>query len=105
LLRSDTVDLSPINTKKAFIVAAIDKEIRLSFTKRIRETLPKEYHKLIAEGKFKDTPDFKYNLDCENVSLDFGLFAHSSQLHRSLPKAVKYLTLFASELQRLIFNL
>ena len=50
-----------LNTKKAFIIGVLDKEIRLSFTKRIRETLPKEYHMLIAEGKEKDVPDFKYN--------------------------------------------
>jgi hypothetical protein len=60
LTRLEDVDLSPVNPKKAFIVAAIDKEIRLSFAKRIRETLPEPYHKLIPEGKFKDTPDFKY---------------------------------------------
>ena len=31
-----------------------------------RETLPPEYHKLIAEGKYKDTPDFKYSSDCKS---------------------------------------
>lgn len=54
---------SPLTPKTAFIIAAIDKEIRLSFAKRIRETLPKEYHHLITEGKFKDSPDYKYNND------------------------------------------
>lgn len=57
------VDLSNIHPKKAFILAALDKEIRLSFAKRIREGLPPEYHSLISEGKEKDTPDFKYNSD------------------------------------------
>jgi nuclear cap-binding protein subunit 1 len=58
---TEDVDSSAVSMKKAFIVAAIDKEIRLSFTKRIRETLPKEYHKLIPTGKEKDVPDFKFN--------------------------------------------
>jgi len=51
---------SALHPKKAFIIGAIDKEIRLSFAKRIRETLPKSYHGLIPEEKEKDTPDFKY---------------------------------------------
>jgi nuclear cap-binding protein subunit 1 len=51
---------SGLHPKKAFIIGAIDKEIRLSFAKRIRETLPKSYHSLIPEEKEKDTPDFKY---------------------------------------------
>jgi hypothetical protein len=59
--RTDDVNGTSLNTKMAFITGVIDKEIRLSFTKRIRETLPKEYHTLIPEGKEKDVPDFKYN--------------------------------------------
>lgn len=51
---------SDLHPKKAFVVGAIDKEIRLSFAKRIRETLPRSYHGLIPEEKEKDTPDFKY---------------------------------------------
>jgi nuclear cap-binding protein subunit 1 len=57
---TEYVESSPVTPKHAFILAAIDKEIRLSFTKRIRDTLPPEYHKLIAEGKLKETPDFKF---------------------------------------------
>ena len=49
-----------MHPKKAFIIGALDKEIRLSFAKRIRATLPEKYHPLIPEGKDKDTPDFKY---------------------------------------------
>lgn len=52
------MDLHP---KKAFIMSILDKEIRLSFAKRIRETVPHQYHFLITEGKFKDVPDYKYN--------------------------------------------
>jgi nuclear cap-binding protein subunit 1 len=38
----------------------LDKEIRLSFAKRIRETLPGPFHPLIPASKEKDMPDFKY---------------------------------------------
>jgi nuclear cap-binding protein subunit 1 len=61
----DRVDIHP---KKAFIMSILDKEIRLSFAKRIRETVPEQYHKLITEGKFKDVPDYKYNSDRECLS-------------------------------------
>lgn len=44
----------------AFILGALDKEIRLSFAQRIKGTLPEPYIPLITEGKEKDTPDFKY---------------------------------------------
>lgn len=40
---------------------ALDKEIRLSFSKRIKGTLPEPYQALISEAKEKDVPDFKYN--------------------------------------------
>jgi nuclear cap-binding protein subunit 1 len=68
---TEDVDNSIVDPRKAFIVGVIDKEIRLSFAKRIRETLPKDYHKLILEGKFKDTPDFKYNSErkCNSTPL------------------------------------
>ncbi|KAE9970027.1 hypothetical protein BLS_005109 [Venturia inaequalis] len=59
----EDVKKSELTPKKAFIIAALDKEIRLSFAKRIRETLPQEYHHIITEGKFKDVPDYKYNSD------------------------------------------
>lgn len=41
----------------------MDKEIRLSFSKRIKGTLPEPYQALISEEKEKDSPDFKYNDD------------------------------------------
>jgi nuclear cap-binding protein subunit 1 len=59
----DDISRPDIDPRKAFIVGALDKEIRLSFAKRIRETLPKEYHALIPAGKEKDIPDFKYTSD------------------------------------------
>ena len=54
------LDASNLNPQKAFIIAAIDKETRLSFARRIRDTLPQVYHSLITEGKEKDVPDFKF---------------------------------------------
>ncbi|THV63621.1 hypothetical protein D6D28_10522 [Aureobasidium pullulans] len=56
----DDLERSDLEPRKAFIVGSLDKEIRLSFAKRIRETLPEAYAPLISEGKMKDTPDFKY---------------------------------------------
>ncbi|KAF1985986.1 cap binding protein [Aulographum hederae CBS 113979] len=56
----DSIDLDP---KKSFIIGALDKEIRLSFAKRIRDTLPEPYHILIPIEKEKDTPEFKYESD------------------------------------------
>ncbi|KAM3418039.1 hypothetical protein BST61_g6248 [Cercospora zeina] len=54
------VELPDLEPKKAFINGVLDKEIRLSFAKRIRATLPEPYHKLIPASKEKDIPDFKF---------------------------------------------
>ena len=45
------------------MVAALEKEIRLSFAARIRGTLPEDIQPLISEAKEQDTPAFKYNVD------------------------------------------
>lgn len=63
MLRVDDVQLPFVHPKKAFIVGALEKEIRLSFAARIRGTLPEPYQPLISEAKEKDTPDFKYDSD------------------------------------------
>lgn len=55
------MELPNVHPKKAFIIDALDKEIRLSFSKRIKNTLPEPYQALISEEKEKDSPDFKYN--------------------------------------------
>ncbi|EKG09876.1 MIF4G-like type 3 [Macrophomina phaseolina MS6] len=60
---SEEVHFQSIHPRKAFIHGALDKEVRLSFAKRIRETLPPEWPNLISEAKEKDTPDFKYESD------------------------------------------
>ena len=59
----DDVAISSVHPKKAFIIGALEKEIRLSFAQRIRGTLPEPYQPLISEAKEKDIPDFKYDSD------------------------------------------
>jgi nuclear cap-binding protein subunit 1 len=76
---TEDVAKSELSPKKAFIIGALDKEIRLSFAQRIRGTLPPEYHDLISESKEKDIPDFKYEVNpgmlylTSSVSLMTGL--------------------------------
>ncbi|KAI9826821.1 MAG: hypothetical protein M1832_005759 [Thelocarpon impressellum] len=57
----EDVELPAVHPKKAFMVGALEKEIRLSFAQRIRGTLPEPYQPLISKAKEKDTPDFKFN--------------------------------------------
>ena len=58
----EDLELSNLHPKKAFILATLDKEIRLSFAKRIRSTLPEPMHALIPERLDADnSPDFKYD--------------------------------------------
>ena len=57
------MQLPIVHPKKAFIMGALEKEIRLSFAARIRGTLPEPYQPLIPEAKEKDTPTFKYSSD------------------------------------------
>ena len=58
--RIPEASLPELDPKKAFINGILDKEIRLSFAKRIRETLPEPFHPLIPQSKEKDIPEFKY---------------------------------------------
>ncbi|KAK3684836.1 MIF4G like-domain-containing protein [Podospora appendiculata] len=59
----DDVFLPDLHPCKAFIAGAIDKEIRLSFAQRIKNTLPEPYQALIGPEKEKDVPDFKFAND------------------------------------------
>lgn len=59
----DDVQLPDLHPCKAFIIGAIDKEIRLSFAQRIKGTLPGEYQELIGPGKEKESPEFKFRDD------------------------------------------
>ena len=61
--RVDDVALPPAHPKKAFIIGALEKEIRLSFASRIRGTLPEPYEILIPPSKEQDIPSFKYASD------------------------------------------
>ncbi|KAI5862752.1 MIF4G like-domain-containing protein [Durotheca rogersii] len=60
---ADDVRLSELDPRAAFILGALDKEIRLSFAQRIKGTLPEPYQALIGPEKEQDTPDFKYDDD------------------------------------------
>ncbi|KAK0930444.1 Nuclear cap-binding protein subunit 1 [Friedmanniomyces endolithicus] len=57
------LDLSALSPKKAFIIGTLEKEIQLSFAKRVRDTLPADYHPLIPPSKENEIPEFKYNDD------------------------------------------
>jgi len=59
------VSLPRLSSKKTLILGALDKEVRLSFAKRIRDTLPEPYHHLIPTSRDNDIPEFKYNNSCE----------------------------------------
>lgn len=59
----DDVALPDLDPSKAFIKGAIDKEIRLSFAQRIKNTLPEPYQSLISADTEKDVPDFKFATD------------------------------------------
>ncbi|TKA81136.1 hypothetical protein B0A55_01641 [Friedmanniomyces simplex] len=57
------LELSTLSPKKAFIIGTLEKEIQLSFAKRVRDTLPADYHPLIPQSKENEVPEFKYNND------------------------------------------
>ncbi|KAK3614464.1 Nuclear cap-binding protein subunit 1 [Elasticomyces elasticus] len=57
------LELSTLSPKKAFIIGTLEKEIQLSFAKRVRDTLPTDYHPLIPASKENEVPQFKYNDD------------------------------------------
>ena len=61
--RVDDVALPDIHPKKAFIIGALDKEIRLSFAQRIKGTLPEPYQALISATREQDTPDLKFDVE------------------------------------------
>jgi nuclear cap-binding protein subunit 1 len=59
----EDVTLPELHPYKAFIEGAIDKEIRLSFAQRIKNTLPEPYQSLITPEMEKDVPGFKFAND------------------------------------------
>lgn len=62
------VALPDLHPNKAFIVGAIDKEIRLSFAGRIRKTLPDGYQALVPPEKDQEEPPFKFENDGELIA-------------------------------------
>ena len=58
---AEDVDLSDLHPCKAFIVGALDREVRLSFAQRIRKTVPEPYQRLLGRDKDKDVPDCKFD--------------------------------------------
>jgi hypothetical protein len=103
--RIEDVKKSELTPKKAFIIAALDKEIRLSFAKRIRETLPQEYHHIITEGKFKDVPDYKYNSErtYHKSQCSAAMLTHPKRLH-TLLKVAKFWHYLERKLLKLKFS-
>lgn len=83
MLRVDDVQLPMVHPKKAFMMGALEKEIRLSFAARIRGTLPEPYQPLISEAKEKDTPDFKYDSDRRHRILVVQKFM--KLIHKGMP--------------------
>lgn len=65
---TEDVDRSPLHPRNAFIRGVLDKEIRLSFARRIRESLPESYGPLVPESKDNDIPLFKYNNNGESCT-------------------------------------
>ena len=55
------MELADLHPKKAFMSGALEKEVRLSFANRIRQTLPAPYQVFIPESKDNEVPEFKYN--------------------------------------------
>src|SRR5436305_1237554 len=89
LFRAADLESPDAYPKKAFIVEAIDKEIRLSFANRVRGTLPEAYDYLIPSDKEKDLPDFKYEIEGMNFHLRKNpqeIFAKANCLLRRNPR-------------------
>lgn len=66
---ANDVALPNLHPYKAFIMGAIDKEIRLSFAGRIRKTLPQAYQDLVPPEKDQEEPPFKFESDGEILAL------------------------------------
>ncbi|PUU73652.1 MIF4G like-domain-containing protein [Tuber borchii] len=62
---NENLTLPDVHPKKAFILGALEKEIRLSFATRIKGTIPDPYKELISEAKEKEQPHFKYDSEDE----------------------------------------
>ena len=83
LCRLDDLSRSDLDPKKAFIRGALDKEIRLSFAKRIRSTVPTDYHFMIPESLERDKPAFKF--ESERMYSNQPRLAISNKIHLETP--------------------
>ena len=54
------MDLPNARPQKAFILGALEKEVRLSVVQRIRGTLPEPYQALLPTSSEDDAPLFKF---------------------------------------------
>lgn len=90
--RLDEINNLDMHPRKSFILGALDKEIRLSFAKRVVPTIPEPWQPLITEGQMKDLPDFKFESDQEPYA----------QQGRELYKQVRSKTTDEAEVQRLL---
>jgi nuclear cap-binding protein subunit 1 len=79
----DDVYLPDAHPRKAFIAGALDKEIRLSFAQRIKNTLPEPYKELISPEKENDLPGFKFSNDGKASRLfNVQLLSKNANQHR-----------------------
>ena len=60
------MELPTAHPQKAFIVGALEKEVRLSVMRRIQGTLPEQYQTLLSESDEEDIPAFKYADDSKS---------------------------------------
>ncbi|KAF4512917.1 hypothetical protein G6O67_000246 [Ophiocordyceps sinensis] len=57
----DDTELPDLHPRKWLLLGALDKEVRLSFARRIQKTLPEPYQPLVGPEKEKDVPDYKFS--------------------------------------------
>ena len=62
LPRLDEIDHSLLHPRRVFIQSALDKEIRLSFAKRVVDSIPDKWKaaNIITQDQMKEQPDFPY---------------------------------------------
>ena len=59
----DDANLSAMHCRKAFVLGLLDKEVRLSFAKRIRDSLPEAFAVCIPDSRQNDIPEWKYRAE------------------------------------------
>ena len=64
------MDLPNARPQKAFILGALEKEVRLSVVQRIRGTLPEPYQPLLPASDEDEAPTFKFSDDSESITAE-----------------------------------